>query len=77
MQVATVEVTGKTNHRGASLQETRFVVEEITVGRNYEHRLMNYNNDPTTTFNDIQEVLGIVERLLILRLKTQPNGQAK
>lgn len=75
LQVATKEVTAKPNHRGAALQETRFVVEEITFGRNYEHRLMNYNNDPTTTFEDIQEVLGIVERLITLRLKTErPKG---
>jgi hypothetical protein len=71
LQVATNEVTGKTDHRGAALQETRFVVDEIIVGRNYAHRLMDYNNDPTTTFNDIQEVFGIVERLITLRLKNE------
>jgi len=71
LQVATTEVTAKPDHRGAALQETRFVVDEITYGRNYEHRLMNYNNDPTTTFEDIQEVLAIVERLITLRLKTE------
>jgi hypothetical protein len=30
---------------------------------------MDYNNDPTTTFDDIQEVLSIAERLIALRLK--------
>jgi len=72
LQVATKDVTGDANHRGAALQEARFVVDEISFGRNYEHRLMNYNNDPTTTFEDVQEVLGIVERLITLRLKTGP-----
>ena len=71
LQIATKEVSAKQDHRGAALQEARFVVDEITFGRNYEHRLMNYNNDPTTTFEDIQEVLGIVERLITLRLKTE------
>jgi hypothetical protein len=75
LQVATVEVAGQTNHRGAALQETRFVVDEITVGRNYQHRLMDYNNDPTTTFNDVREVLDIAGRLITLRLKTaRPTG---
>lgn len=69
LQMATLEVIGKTEHRGASLQETRFVVDEIAGDRNYEHRLMNYNNDPTTTFVDIQEVLRITESLITLRLK--------
>jgi len=30
---------------------------------------MNYNNDATTTFADIQEVLRITESLIALRLK--------
>ena len=75
LQVATKEVTGKMEHRGAAPQEARFVVDEITLQRNYQHRLMDYNNDPSTTFNDIQEVLSIVERLITLRLKTErPHG---
>jgi hypothetical protein len=69
LQMATVEIGGKAEHRGAALQETRFVIDEIAADRNYEHRLMNYNNDPTTTFADIQEVLRITESLITLRLK--------
>jgi hypothetical protein len=69
LQVATIEVGGKAEYRGAALQEARFVVDEIAADRNYEHRLMNYNNDPTTTFADIQEVLRITESLITLRLK--------
>jgi hypothetical protein len=69
LQRATIEVGGKAEHRGAALQEARFVIDEIAKDRNYEHRLMNYNNDPTTTFADIQEVLRITESLLTLRLK--------
>ena len=69
LQMATIEVGGKAEHRGAALQEARFVIDEIAIDRNYEHRLMNYNNDPTTTFADIQEVLRITESLITLRLK--------
>ena len=69
LQMATIEVGGKAEHRGAALQEARFVIDEIAADRNYEHRLMNYNNDPTTTFADIQEVLRITESLITLRLK--------
>jgi len=69
LQMATIAVGGKAEHRGAALQEARFVIDEIAVDRNYEHRLMNYNNDPTTTFADIQEVLRITESLITLRLK--------
>jgi hypothetical protein len=81
LETATVQVGGKAEHRGAALQEARFVIDEIAGNRNYEHRLMNYNNDPTTTFEDIQEVLRVVEWIITLRLKgsgraaptTQPN----
>jgi hypothetical protein len=69
LEMATIEVGGKAVHRGAALQETRFVIDEIAADRKYEHRLMNYNNDPTTTFADIQEVLRITESLITLRLK--------
>jgi hypothetical protein len=74
LEMATVEVGGKAEHRGAALQEARFVIDEIAADRNYEHRLMGYNNDPTTTFHDIQEVFSIVERLIALRLKIGTTG---
>ena len=73
LQKATIEVSGKAEHRGAALQEARFVIDEIAADRNYEHRLMNYNNDPTTTFADIQEVFRITESLITLRLKGKGN----
>ncbi len=75
LQMATIEVSGKSDHRGAALQETRFVIDEISADRNYQHRLMNYNNDPTTTFADIQEVFRITESLIALRLKANNSKQ--
>ena len=69
LEMATIAVGGKAEHRSAALQEMRFVIDEIAADRKYEHRLMNYNNDPTTTFADIQEVLRITESLIKLRLK--------
>jgi hypothetical protein len=77
LETATAENAGKFEHRGAALQEARFVIDEIAADRDYEHRLMGYNNDPTTTFGDIQEVFSIVERLMTLRLKAgASNGEA-
>jgi hypothetical protein len=69
LERATIEASGKKEHRRAALQEVRFVIDEITAGRDYHHRLMDYNNDPTTTFADVQEVLRVTETLLRLRLK--------
>ena len=69
LKVATDEVGRDFEHRGAALQQARFVIDEIAATRNYEHRLMDYNNDPSTSFDDIQEVLRITESLITLRLK--------
>jgi hypothetical protein len=70
LETATIESGQKFEHRGAALQEMRFVIDEITAERDYDHRLMDYNNDPATTFADIQEVFRITESLIELRLKS-------
>src|ERR1700679_4148837 len=65
----TDEVSGRFEHRGAAMQEARFVIDEIAPhARSYEHRLMGYNNDPTTTFRSD----GRSER----SLRTQGRGDA-
>jgi hypothetical protein len=69
LEKATVEVTGNFEHRGAAMQETRFVVEELSAGRDYHHRLMDYNNDPKTSFADVQKVFRLVEKRIRERLK--------
>ncbi len=69
LETATVQSGRNFEHRGAALQEMRFVIDEITAERNYDHRLMDYNNDPATTFADIVEVFRITESLITLRLE--------
>src|SRR5262245_30038041 len=54
---ATVEVLGTYQHRQAALEFVRLVIMELTPNAGYGHRLMDYNNDPTTTHADIQRVL--------------------
>jgi hypothetical protein len=54
MQRATVEVTGAFHHRRPALQLVRTIVEERSVGRPYTHRLMDYNNDPSTRLEDVR-----------------------
>jgi hypothetical protein len=78
LEQATNEVTGKFEHRGAAMQEARFVVDEVAANRkNYEHRLMDYNNDPTTSFADIQKVLRLVRARIVKRLKEQSEAPTK
>jgi hypothetical protein len=56
MERATAEVTGGFHHRRPALQLVRRIVEERTVGRKYRHRLMDYNNDPSTRFEDVASI---------------------
>jgi hypothetical protein len=57
-QRACVEVTGGFHHRRPALELVRQIVDERSVGRNYHHRLMDYNNDPSTRFDDVQSLFG-------------------
>jgi hypothetical protein len=72
LEKATKEVTGGFQHRGAAMQEARFVIDEIAPNRQkYHHRLMDYNNDPSTTFHDIQKVFDLVENRITKRLRDE------
>jgi hypothetical protein len=65
---ASLEVTGVYEHRRVCLQEVRFVVEDETRGRELEHRLMDWNNLPGTTFADVKRVLGVATERVRARL---------
>ena len=73
LERATREVSGDFEHRGAAMQEARFVIEKVAPDwqRKYNHRLMDYNNDPATTFGDIQTVFRLLEQRISKRLGEQ------
>ena len=50
------EVAGGFHHRRPAGELVRVVVEERTVNKKYHHRMMDYNNDPTTTLADVRAV---------------------
>src|SRR5271170_6595513 len=78
LEKATTEVSGKFEHRGAAMQEARFVIDETAPNRkNYEHRLMDYNNDPTTTFADVQKFFRLLEERISKRLAEESQGRNK
>ena len=56
---ASLAIRSEFNHRQPAMQMVRFVINLMEPGRRFEHRLMNYNNDPQRTLSDIQEVLRI------------------
>jgi hypothetical protein len=71
LERATEEVTGF-EHRGAVMQEARFVIDEIAANRNdFQHRLQGFNNSTETTFDDIQKVIRLLEDRIQKRLAEQ------
>jgi len=77
LEKATDEVNGNFEHRSAAMQEARFVIDDVLAkGNKYEHRLMNYNNDPKTTFADVQKFFNLLEERIQKRLADQ-NRQGK
>jgi hypothetical protein len=74
LDVACIEVLGQYDHTRAALQEVRFVVEEVTAGRQFEGRLMGFNNLPETRFEDIKHVLRVARERVQKRL-TEGEGR--
>ncbi len=72
LKKATFEVTDDFAHRSAAMQEARFVIDDdLAPKNNYAHRLMDYNNDPHTTFADEQRFFGLLRGRIEGRLEHQ------
>ncbi len=61
LKYATKHKTGEYNHHGTVLQTAREVIKDLKPERNYDHVLMDYNNTPSTTHEDILIVLNLTE----------------
>ncbi|HKE17030.1 MAG TPA: hypothetical protein VKB80_19285 [Kofleriaceae bacterium] len=65
---ASLQVLGTYEHRRVALQEVRFAIEEVARGREFRHRLMDFNNLPSTSLADVRRVLAIARRRVAERL---------
>lgn len=68
---ACVDVLGDYDHRRVALQEVRFAVEEATRGQEFQHRLRDFNNLPTTRLADVKGVLHVAMTRVRSRLKNE------
>lgn len=72
LEKATEEISKNFEHRGAAMQQARFVIDDdLAKGNHYHHRLMDYNNDPKTTFADVQKFFALLEQRIKQQLDTQ------
>jgi hypothetical protein len=53
---ASRDVAGGFHHRRPALELVRKIVDERTQDRSYDHRLMDYNNDPSTHLADVRNL---------------------
>ena len=68
LRQATKEVIGVSYHRTAAMEEIRSVIEEKAGDKRYPHRLMGYNNDPSTNLADIHGVIATAAERLASRI---------
>jgi hypothetical protein len=68
LEKASRDVLKEYRHREVALQEVRFAIEDVTDGREFEHRLRDYNNLRSTGFADIKRVLTIATHRVRIRL---------
>jgi len=78
LEKATYEVTRNFAHRGAAMQEARFVIDDdLAPNNHYDHRLMDYNNDSHRTFADVQRFFDLLQGRVEGRLEEQTTRQGK
>jgi len=70
---SSVALDGKYKHRRVSIQEVRFTINEHYSNRWKRHQLMDFNNHPFTTFDEIHWVLNETLKRLSRRYSNQKN----
>jgi hypothetical protein len=59
---ASQRVTGKSGYEGPAIDEARLLITmKAPNAAHYNSRLIDYNNDPTVTFEDLQTLLKAVQ----------------
>jgi hypothetical protein len=66
-----IDTIGEYQHRRTVMQEIRFAIEDVTVGQEFEHRLMDFNNLPETSFDSVMNVIQIAQDRVQERLELQ------
>jgi len=71
LRFASELVLGEYQHRRTALQEIRFAILEVSGRSEYKHKILEFNNAPTTDYADVQEVLSIALGRVAERLELQ------
>jgi hypothetical protein len=66
-----IDTVGEYQHRRTALQEIRFAIEDVSGGREFDHRMMDFNNLPETSFDDVKNIVSSARAQLQDRLELQ------
>jgi hypothetical protein len=69
VKIASITIMKEYNHRNTVVQTTRDVIDVLYPAHEYEHTVMDFNNDPSTGFNDIIKVLNFVKNRIEAELQ--------
>lgn len=69
LQYASVQVEGAYNHRNATMQLMRHLIQNRFPGRQWEHRFRDFNNMPETSFQDIMDIIDEAEQIIKKEIK--------
>jgi hypothetical protein len=66
-----MDTIGEYQHRRTALQEVRFAIEDATGGREFDHRMRDFNNLPETSFDDVKDIIKTARARVQSRLDLQ------
>ena len=66
-----MDTIGEYQHRRTALQEIRFAIEDVTGGREFDHRMMDFNNLSETSFDDVKNIIETARARVQSRLDLQ------
>ena len=66
---ASLDIVGEYNHRKPGLQQVRWIIGDKYRNRLDNHRLMNFNNHPDTTFDEIKSLLAESLKIIIEKIR--------
>ena len=75
LEAASMDVLGEYIHRKSALQEVRFAIDDKFRDRWSKHRLIDFNNHPDTTFDDVKKVIRIATN--VVRKKMEASMKAE
>ena len=70
LKKATIETLGEFDHRRVALMEVRWIIHKLMEGKDFKHRLMDFNN--TREFDDIIKFLDESIQKVQDRLESNP-----